>query len=614
MKRIALSLRILALIFCFPLLAKALPQHFGGYERLCNTIISNPKNLGEDARLESFMNGYWDYLMHDDPEWATYAGYPGLNNKLTELSLEAIQKRDELSRLTLKVLESFKRDKLKTQNQLNLDLLLRDTRLDIALIPFPGEFLAINQMGGVHQDLTELIRNMPHATLKDYEDTLSRLEKMPRLIEQNIVLLKKGLEQKILMPKVPLRDLPQQVLDLVTEAPLQSPVLEAFTKFPEGLSPEQQNQLTTQATEIYTKKIKPSLLQLHDFLKNTYLPACRDTVGLSALPNGKEWYDLLIRSHTTSTLTADEIHNIGLGEVARLRAEMKKIKEQTGFSGSLEDFFNFLRTNPRFFFDKKEDLLRSYRDISKRADPELVKLFGHLPRLPYGVVPIPGYSEKSQTTAYYQSGSLAAGLPGLFYANTYDLKSRPRWEMEALTLHEAVPGHHLQISLAKELKDLPDFRREADYTAFIEGWGLYAESLGKEIGFYQDLYSQFGQLTYEMWRAIRLVVDTGLHAKGWTREQAIQYFEENAGKARHDIEVEVDRYIVWPGQALAYKIGQLKFRELRKLAKITLGDKFDIRAFHDFVLGSGALPLDVLEERVKEWIKSQQGQASVSGR
>jgi len=293
--------------------------------------------------------------------------------------------------------------------------------------------------------------------------------------------------------------------------------------------------------------------------------------------------------------------------VKRIRAQMDEVIASTRFEGTFGDFVDFLRTDARFFFERPEDLLVAYRDICKRADPVLPRLFGTLPRLPYGVVPVPAYAEKSQTTAYYEPGSPAAGRPGNFFANTYDLKARPKWEMEALSLHEAVPGHHLQIALAQEMPDMPEFRKNSFYTAYVEGWGLYAESLGNEMGFYQDPYSRFGQLTYEMWRAIRLVVDTGMHALGWTREQAIGFFVENAGKAEHDIVVEIDRYIVWPGQALAYKIGELKIQELRRRARERLGDRFDIRAFHDQVLGAGAVPLDVLEARIEAWIKAPRG-------
>jgi uncharacterized protein (DUF885 family) len=323
---------------------------------------------------------------------------------------------------------------------------------------------------------------------------------------------------------------------------------------------------------------------------------------MSALPDGQAWYAYNVKEITTTDLTPQQIHELGLSEVKRIRAEMDKVIASTGFKGSFAEFLTFLRTDPRFFYDKPEDLVTGYRDVAKRVDPELVRLFGRLPRLPYGVRPIPSYAEKSQTTAYYEDGNPDAGRPGYYSVNTYDLKSRPKWEMEALTLHEAVPGHHLQISLAQEMTDVPQWRKYQGYTVFVEGWALYAESLGEEMGMYKDPYSKFGQLTYEMWRAVRLVVDTGMHAMGWTRDQALDYFKTNAGKTEHDIVVEVDRYIVTPGQALAYKIGELKIKELRAYAKKELGDRFDVRAFHDQVLGNGAVPIDVLEKNIQAWV------------
>jgi uncharacterized protein (DUF885 family) len=321
------------------------------------------------------------------------------------------------------------------------------------------------------------------------------------------------------------------------------------------------------------------------------------------LPNGEAWYAYNVRQRTTTDLTPEQIHQIGLDEVKRIRGEMEAIIEAVEFEGNFSEFLVFLRTDPQFYHTTKEGLLREYRDIAKRADPELMKVFGKLPRTPYGVIAVPSYAEKSQTTAYYQRGSIEAGRPGYFYANTYALDTRPRWEMEALTLHEAMPGHHLQLALQDELENMPWFRRVGGYTGFVEGWGLYSESLGEEMGFYKDPYSKFGQLTYEMWRAIRLVVDTGMHHLGWSRQQAIDFFKENAGKQEHDIIVEIDRYIVWPGQALAYKIGELKIKELRAWSTAELGDQFDIRAFHDTVLGNGAVPLDVLEANVKHWVR-----------
>jgi uncharacterized protein (DUF885 family) len=348
--------------------------------------------------------------------------------------------------------------------------------------------------------------------------------------------------------------------------------------------------------------VLPAWRLLHRFLIDRYVPSARETIGLSAVADGEAWYAFAVRQYTTTTMTPSEIHALGLREVARIRAAMDSIITQTGFTGSFADFIQFLRTDPRFFFSDTGSLLREYRDIAKRIDPGLIRLFGRLPRTPYGVIAVPAYSERNVTTAYYMPGSPEAGRPGYFYANTYDLKARPKWEMEALTVHEAVPGHHLQIALAQELENVPSFRKHLGFTAFVEGWGLYSESLGHDLGLYTDPYSRFGALTYDMWRAVRLVLDTGLHSMGWSRQQAIDYFAANSSKPLHDITVEVDRYISWPGQALAYKIGQLKIRELRDHAQRELGDAFDVREFHDEVLGAGAIPLNILDARIRAWV------------
>jgi uncharacterized protein (DUF885 family) len=381
--------------------------------------------------------------------------------------------------------------------------------------------------------------------------------------------------------------------------------LRPFLSFPASIDAPTQERLRASATRAYADRVAPAYRRLLEYLEKSYLPRTRETIAARDLPDGEAWYAFSIRQMTTTRLGAEEIHRIGLSEVRRIRAEMDGVIARTDFDGTFQQFVGFLRTDERFFFERAEDLLMAYRDICKRVDPELPKLFATLPRLPYGVVPVPSYAEKSQTTAYYEPGSPSAGRPGRFFANTYDLRARPKWEMEALALHEAVPGHHLQIALAQELPEMPDFRRHGFYTAYIEGWGLYAESLGAEMAFYEDPYAKFGQLTYEMWRAIRLVVDTGMHALGWSRQKAIDFFTENAGKAEHDIVVEVDRYIVWPAQALAYKIGELKIKELRARASAALGARFDLRRFHDEVLGAGALPLDVLEARLDAWIARQ---------
>ena len=414
-------------------------------------------------------------------------------------------------------------------------------------------------------------------------------------------LLRRGVETGVVSPRVVLRDVAAQLDAQTPEDPLQAPLLKAFAKLPEGISEEAR----TDAVRIYREKIVPAYRKLREYFVSAYLPHARETVALSALPEGVDWYLERVRRETTTSLTPHEIHQLGLSEVKRIRGEMEKVLARVGFKGTLADFATFLRTDARFYFTDARELVREYRDIAKRIDPELTRLFGKLPRLPYGVVEIPAFSAPSQTTAYYRQGSPEAHRPGSYFVNTYKLDTRPKWEMEALTLHESVPGHHLQIAISQELTSVPEFRKTSRYVAFVEGWGLYAESLGPDLGMYQDPYSQFGQLTYEMWRAIRLVVDTGMHALGWSRDQAIDYFRQNSAKTEHDIVVEIDRYIVMPGQALAYKIGELKLKELRALASKELGAKFDVRTFHDAVLGSGALPLDVLEENVRAFIAQQ---------
>jgi uncharacterized protein (DUF885 family) len=447
---------------------------------------------------------------------------------------------------------------------------------------------------------------MPLSTRAQREQFLARLERVPEAISQTVALLTEGIALGITQPRGPMRGLPEQVANLIVNDPSESAMLAALQNRPSTVDTAEWEQFRQQAFSLYAGTIRKSLKEFFSFLNDRYLPNCRTETAWSAMPRGREWYEFMLRKNTTLDLTADQIFETGHAEVARIRGEMEKVIKLSGFVGGFDAFTEFLRTDPQFYFTDPDELLRTYRDISKRVDPELVKFFGVLPRLPYGVIPIPAFMEKQQTTAYYQPGSPQGGRPGYFYANRYNLPSRPKWEMEALTLHEAVPGHHLQIALAQELEGIPRFRRESWITAYGEGWALYSESLGEQMGFYADPYAKFGQLTFEMWRAIRLVVDPGLHAKGWSREQAIQFFMQNSSKPRHDIEVEIDRYIVWPGQAVSYKIGELHISKLRKRAETTLGERFDIRSFHDELLRFGCVPLAVLTGIVEKWIESKE--------
>jgi uncharacterized protein (DUF885 family) len=571
----------------------------------CRELIEARGRRPEAERLQALLDLHWQYTMVEYPEFATYVGHPGQDHRWTDLGLEAVERRRRELDAPAGVLASIDREALGPGDRLNFDLFKRGIDEAIEGRRFRGELMPINQMGGVQQDVARMLVMMQPRDAAGFESVVSRLEGVGRLVEQTIGLMEEGLRAGLTPPRITLRDVPEQVKNQIVDDPAQSPMLGAFARMPETIDRGQAARLRERASAAYSKRVVPAFQRLHGYLAETYIPRSRETIALRDLPDGEAWYAWSVRQSTTTDLTPRQIHDIGVSEVARIHAEMDKALAATGFTGMLPEFMQFLRSDPQFFFERPEQLLAAYRDIAKRADPELVRLFKTLPRLPYGVVPVPAYAEKSQTTAYYEPGSPEAGRPGRFYANTYELRSRPKWEMEALTLHEAVPGHHLQIALAQELPELPPFRKHGFYTAYVEGWGLYAEGLGAEMGFYADPYARFGQLTYEMWRAIRLVVDTGIHAFGWGRQQAIDYFIEHAGKAEHDIVVEVDRYIVWPAQALAYKVGELKIKELRALARAALGERFDVRAFHDLLLGQGALPLDVLETRVRNWARAQ---------
>jgi len=568
-------------------------------------LTANEQGLSATQRLERYFQLNHDLTMLENPGFATRRGDPRGQDRLVDLSENGVSRRQAAERESLALLKSIDRNALSEDNRVNHDLLLNRLAGNVRGQQFPAQYLQMNQMGGPQQNVASLLAMMPNTRAGDLENQIARMQAMPAYIDQSIALMRKGLEVGITPPKVTLRDVPQQIRNQLVDDASKSPLLTGFVEIPATVDSLQADTLRKRAEAVYRNEVVPAYERLLEFTENEYLPGARESIAARDLPDGEAWYKHNVALRTTTDLSPQQIHEIGLSEVQRIRAEMNRVIESTGFEGSFAEFLHFLRTDPQFYHNSAEDLMREYRDIAKRADPELTKLFGHLPRTPYGVIVVPSYAEKSTTTAYYQSGSLKAGRPGYYFANTYALDTRPRWEMEALTLHEAVPGHHLQISIQQELQDVPWFRQNPSYTAFSEGWGLYSESLGEEMGFYKDPYSKFGQLTYEMWRAIRLVVDTGMHYLGWNRQQAIDFFKENAGKSEHDIVVEIDRYIVWPGQALAYKLGELKIKELRAYAEASLGENFDIRAFHDAVLGKGAVPLSVLDANIRAWVEQQ---------
>jgi uncharacterized protein (DUF885 family) len=568
-------------------------------------LATNEQGLSDSQRLERYFILSYDLAMLEHPGFATYRGDPRSQDRLADLSPAGLERRQLADRNALDLLKTINRANLSGDNLVNYDLLFDSLEADVRAQQFPDHYLQMNQMEGPQQDMAALLAMMPTTRVGDLENQIARMEALPAYIDQSIELMKKGLEAGVTPPAITLRDVPQQIRNQLVDDASQSPLLAGFAEVSTNIDPLQADTLRKRAETVYSQQVVPAYERLLEFTENVYLPGARASIAMREMPNGEAWYRHNVAVRTTTDLSPQAIHDIGLREVKRIRAQMDEIIVSTGFEGSFEEFLHFLRTDPQFYHTTAEGLLREYRDIAKRADPELTKVFGHLPRTPYGVIVVPSYAEQSTTTAYYQSGSLKAGRPGYYFANTYALETRPRWEMEALTLHEAVPGHHLQISIQQELENVPWFRQSPSYTAFSEGWGLYSESLGEEMGFYKDPYSKFGQLTYEMWRAIRLVVDTGMHYLGWSRQQAIDYFKANAGKSEHDIVVEIDRYIVWPGQALAYKIGELKIKELRAYAEEKLGEEFDIRAFHDEVLGKGAVPLKVLDSNIRAWVKQQ---------
>lgn len=562
----------------------------------------------EDAaatkQFQDLLASEWEYGLKESPTFASHLGDKRYNDRWPDVSLAAIERRHQHRQETLATLGKIDKQQLSAADRLNYDLFRKDIAEEVEAFQYRWHFVPLDQRSGIQTE-NELADQLPFRTKKDYEDWIARLTSFPTYVRQTIDLMRAGIREKILQPKIVMRRLPDQIKKQIVDDPANSLYYKPFKTFPNDIAAADQDRLKKDAQAAIHAHVVPAYRQFARFFDEEYYPACFDEVGAWQLPRGQELYAFRARQFTTTNKTPDEIHAIGLAEVVRIRAEMEKIVKQVKFDGSFQQFLTHLRTDKKFYYDTPEELLNNYLALCKRIDPELTKLFKTLPRIPYGIEPVPQQVAPDTTTAYYRQPSADGYRPGTFFVNLYRPETRPKYEMEALSLHEAVPGHHLQLALQAELGELPPFRRYGGFTAYIEGWGLYSESLGDDLGCYKDPYSRFGQLTYEMWRAIRLVVDTGMHAKKWTRQQSIDLFKENTAKTELDIVNEVDRYIAWPGQALAYKIGELKIKELRARAKKQLGDKFDMREFHDVVLRQGAVPLDALETIVDEWLQAE---------
>ena len=563
------------------------------------SYLSTEKKNADEVKFEEFLDENWETTLEKSPYFASLLGDKRYDDKVSSNSVADFYDNRDYEEYVLKVLDSINSDNLSEENQLNYRLLKLDYEVSLEGRKYPSFYMRLNQRGGV-QDYYDYGNRLNFTTESDYLNWFERVKGYTKNVKNSLINNREGLSKGYTQPRLVTEGVVSQIESLLDAEIDSHPYLRVFLGSDEVLGKDDAQELISEVKTYILEELNPAYQELATFLREEYLPQSRAGIGIKEVPNGREWYEYLARYHTTTDLTPDEIHEIGLQEVARIRSEMEDVMDSVAWEGDFRSFLEFLRTDPQFYYETGEELLDAYRAMSKKIDAYMPTLFNKLPRAPYGVIPIPMESAPFTTTAYYNAPS--AGRPGYFYANLYKPETRPKYEIPVLTVHEAVPGHHHQISLAQELENVPNFRNYLSFTAFVEGWGLYSEQLGESMGLYEDPYDKIGQLTYDMWRAIRLVVDTGMHYKDWTRDDAINLFLENTAKTQQDIENEVDRYIAWPGQALAYKIGQLKIMELRDKAKAELGDNFDIRDYHDFILSFGSIPLSIMEEKVDEFI------------
>jgi uncharacterized protein (DUF885 family) len=563
----------------------------------------------EDAhsQLHALFDEAWEFDLREYPVFATSVGDQRYNDRLGSVAPSDHARRAEANRAFLVQLRAIDRSALDVTDRVSYDMFERRLRDDLAGFEFRTYEMPITADAGFHVAFARLPRFVPLFTVDDYENYIERLKAYPAYVQQHIENMRAGLARGFSMPRIVLEGYEVTIASHVVDDPTESTFYAPFAAFPISVPAGEHARLEAAGRAAIAEAVVPGYRAFLEFMTGEYMPNTRTTIGASETPNGMDYYAFLVRYFTTLDLTPEEVHQIGLREVDRIRVDMEAIVEEVEFAGSFADFLEFLRTDPRFYADSPEELLREASFIAKRMDGKLPTLFKTLPRLPYGVAPVPDHLAPKYTGGRYVPPAEGSTEPGYYWVNTYNLPARPLYTLPALTLHEAVPGHHLQGALTRELVGLPDFRRHSYINAFGEGWGLYSEWLGIEADIYTDPYSNFGRLTYEMWRACRLVVDTGIHAFGWTRDQAMEYLASNTALSLHEVRTETDRYISWPGQALAYKIGELTIRELRGRAEEVLGERFDVREFHDVILGQGTVPLSVLEDQVDEYIAAVLG-------
>jgi len=555
-----------------------------------------------DATLQALFDEAWAFRLAEEPLFATSAGEHRYDDRLPSATRADWNRRAEFARTMLRRLAAIDRAGLPPGDRISYDILSRQLSDTVADVEFGAWRIPLNADSGFHTDFADLPDRAPFVTVRDYDNYIARLRAFPRWVDEEIGAMREGLKGGFTLPRVVLQGIDVTMTTHVVDSPEKSVFFAPFRRFPVGVPDSERARLTDEGRAAIRDGVVAGYRALADFMKREYVPGARASTAASSLPRGREYYARLVKSFTTLDVTPDEVYETGRREVARIRGEMEEVIRKTGFQGNFAAFLNTLRTDPRFYAKTPEELLKQAAYIAKTMDGKLPSLFGRLPRLPYGVEPVPAHLAPKYTGGRYVEAPVGGTRAGIYWVNTYALDTRPLYTLESLTLHEAVPGHHLQIALQQELTGLPEFRRFASEGAFVEGWALYAERLGLEAGFYKDPYSDFGRLTYEMWRACRLVVDTGMHAKGWTRQEALEYLENNTALSLHEVQTETDRYISWPAQALCYKMGELKIRALRREAEETLGERFDVRSFHDAVLENGAVPLSVLEEQVHAWI------------